>query len=97
MLAKHLTSERIGFDPLHVTFTTISTVNLFVLVASIFYFAHVGEFDTYLFVIGLVGSFLDALGIVCITKAFSCGPAGLISALATTTNLFLTIVEAIKH
>jgi drug/metabolite transporter (DMT)-like permease len=97
MLAKHLTSERIGFDAMNVTFSTISTVNFCVLIGSLFYFGHFGEFDTYLFTIGLVGSFLDTLGIVFITRAFSSGPAGLISALATSTNLFLTILEAIKH
>ena len=97
MLAKHLTSERIGFDALNVTFSTISAVNVLVMILSIFYFANVGKFDAYLFGIGLAGSFFDTLGIVCITRAFSCGPAGLISALATSTNLFLTIVEAIKH
>ena len=97
MLAKHLTSARIGFDALNVTFSTISAVNTLVLILSIFYFVNIGKFDTYLFGIGLVGSFFDTLGIVCITRAFSCGPAGLISAIATSTNLFLTIVEAIKH
>jgi hypothetical protein len=97
MLAKHLTSKRVGFDALNVTFSTISTVNVLVMIISIFYFAKVGQFDWYLFAIGLTGSFLDTLGIVAITRAFSCGPAGLIAALATSTNLFLTIVEAIKH
>ena len=82
---------------MNVTFSTISAVNALVLIASIFYFANVGKFDTYLFAIGLAGSFFETIGIVCITKAFSCGPAGLVAAMGTSTNLFLTIIEAIKH
>ena len=97
MLVKHLTSERIGFDALNVTFSTISAVNTLVLIISIFYIANVDKFDPYLFGIGLAGSFFDNIGIVCVTKAFSCGPAGLVAAICTSTNLFLTIIEAIKH
>lgn len=97
MLSKHLTSERIGFNALDVTFTTIYTVNCSTLLFSIYYFIHVGELNLKLYGIGLIGSFFDTLGIVCITKAFSCGPAGLIAALATSTNMLLTLIEALKH
>lgn len=97
MMSKHLTSERVGFDALNVTFSTISLVNICVMIVSIFYFVNVGTFDIECFWIGMIGSFVDTLGIVCITRAFTCGPAGLIAAITTSTNLFLTIVEAIKH
>ena len=97
MLSKHITSERIGFDALNVTFTTISTVNFLTAIVAICYFNQVGGFNMKLFWIGMVGSFFDTLGIVAITKAFSCGPAGLISALCTSTNILLTLIEALRR
>lgn len=97
MLAKHLTRERIGFDSLNVTFSTILAVNSLALIGSIFYFSKVGGFTTYLFWAGLAGGFFDSVGIVCCSKAYSLGPCGLVSAIITSINLFLTIIEAIKH
>jgi len=96
MLAKHLTSERIGFDALNVTFTTIFTVGVITTVVAIVYFHKFGGFNQDLMYIGFVGSFFDTLGIVFVTKAFSCGPAGLIAALCTSGNILLTIIEAIR-
>lgn len=95
-MSKHLTSDRIGFNPMGVAYSTIMLVNLIVLIPSIIYWVYYG-FDSILFWIGLVGNFADAIGIAMLTKAISNGPIGLIAALATTTNLFLTLIEAIKH
>ena len=51
----------------------------------------------YCFWLGLAGGFLDSVGIVCCSKAYSEGPCGIVSAIITLINLILTIIEAIKH
>ena len=97
MMAKHLTRERIGFDSLNVTFSTILFVNTFAVIGSIYYFSYTGTFSMYCFWLGLAGGFLDSVGIVCCSKAYSEGPCGIVSAILTLVNLILTIIEAIKH
>jgi hypothetical protein len=97
-MSKHLTSKRIGFEALSVSFTTITLVNLLTMIGAIFYFNNANHtINPKLFLIGFIGSFFDTIGIVCVTKAFTYGPAGLISALCTSTNIILTVIEAIRH
>ena len=71
--------------------------NILTAIVAYFYFKQNGGFDKRRFIIGFFGSFFDTIGIVCITKAFSNGPGGLVAALCTSTNIILTVLEAIKH
>lgn len=55
------------------------------------------DFDLYLFWLGLAGSIINTLGIVCAQIAVAKGPAGPASALSAAGNILLTIIEAFKH
>ena len=95
MLTKYITQERIGFNPSRLSFNVYLVVNIIVLIFAIPYWQST-SIDMHLFWLGLVGSIINTLGIVCIQNALSNGPAGPISALAATPSFFLVVIEAIK-
>ena len=96
LLTKHLTSERIGFNASTISFTSYFIVNVIVMIVAIPYWSMYG-FSQYLFWLGLVGSIINTLGIVCIQNALSLGPAGPVSAIAAVSAVLLVVVEAVKH
>jgi drug/metabolite transporter (DMT)-like permease len=96
MLTKHLSSERVGFDISTLAFTCYLVVNVVVLIIAIPYWSSYG-FSKYLFWMGLVGSIVNTLGIVCIQNAMSRGPGGPVSAIASVSCILLVIIEAIKN
>ena len=65
ILTKHLTSDKIGFDPSRISFSSYLLVNVIVMIFAIPYWIHYG-FSQYLFWLGLIGSIINTLGIVCI-------------------------------
>ena len=65
ILSKHLTSERINFNASTLSFTSYLLVNIVVLLVGIPYWRDHG-FDQKLFWMGLIGSIVNTLGIVCI-------------------------------
>jgi hypothetical protein len=96
MLQKHVTKERIGFDATTISFSTMSVVNGIALLFGIAYWSR-HKFHANLFWIGFFGSFIDSIGVVALSEAFSCGPAGPISAVVGLCSLVMVLVEAIKH
>ena len=96
MLAKNLTSERVGFDPTTLTFSTLISVNLLIVIVAIPYWVKHGFVQKF-FWLGFVGNFVDSVGLVAITEAFACGPAGPVAAIVSTTNLLMVLIEAMKH
>ena len=96
MLTKHLTSRlKHPFNPSTLAFSSYLIVNLIILIGAIIFWADV-IFSSYHFWIGLVGSFINTIGIVCIQNAITTGPAGPASAIAALSCLLLVVIEAIK-
>lgn len=95
VLTKHLTSEKVGFNPSRISFSAYLLVNLIVLVFAIPYWVKI-EYSSYLFWVGFAGSIINTLGIVSIQIALSCGPAGPISAIAAVASILLVVIEAFK-
>lgn len=85
---------KLKFDPSDISFGGYMIVNTLIVIGGIFYWTFV-EFDWKVFVIGFFGSIINNLGIVAINHAFSCGPAGPIAALSSTSTIMLTIVMAL--
>ena len=96
ILTKHLTSERINFNASTISFSAYFIVNLIVIICAIPYWVIFG-FSTYLFWLGLIGSIINTLAIVCIQNALSLGPAGPVSAIIAVGSVLLVIIEAFKH
>ena len=97
MLAKHMTGKDIRFDPNTLSFSSYLLVNSFVMIFAIIYWVKTDSFEPRLFWMGLAGSIVNTLGLVCVQNAVICGPAGPASALANSGNIFLTIIEAVKN
>ena len=99
ILTKHLTIPgglEHKFEATSLAFSAYLIVNLIVLIVAIwFWSAYI--FSSYLFWVGLVGSFINTLGMVCMTNAITKGPAGPASAIAGLSNIFLVIIEVIKY
>ena len=95
MIIKSLTSERMGFNPSNLSFGAYFIVNCIVMVGAVYYWINY-EFDSYLLIVGLIGSMINTCGIALIQNALATGPAGPASALASASNILLVIVEAIK-
>ena len=96
VLVKHLTTKsKFPFEPTNLSFTAYVMANLIVLCGAIAYWSLI-EFSTYLFIVGIIGSIINTIGLVSLGNAFSMGPAGPISAIAAISNLLLVIIEAIK-
>ena len=97
MYSKHMTSERIGFNSIRMAFSSQLIVNLIIMIFAIPYWINSGTFVPKYFLIGFVGSYIDALGMVVVTEAFTCGPAGPIAAIISNCNVLMVIIEALKH
>ncbi len=93
MMAKFLTKRKM--DASVMSHGAFSLINLVILIAAIVFWATV-EFDAKLFVIGLIGSIINTIGIVCAVNAIATGPAGPASALITVSRILLTVEEAIR-
>jgi drug/metabolite transporter (DMT)-like permease len=65
ILTKHLTSDKVGFNPSTISFSAYFVVNIIVLIVAIPYWVQV-DFSQSLFWIGFIGSVINTLGIVCI-------------------------------
>ena len=65
MIIKSLTSDRMRFDPSVISFSAYFVVNCVVLVGALIYWGFYA-FDTYLFVVGLIGSMINTCGIAMI-------------------------------
>lgn len=96
LFIKHLSNERMGFDPTCITFGSSSLVCLLIVIVGISTYWKYTPFDQYLFNVGLIGSIFNTIGIVAIQNAFAKGPAGPVAALGSCTALILLVMQAIK-
>ena len=65
MLVKHLTLHQANFNASTISFTSYFVVNVIVLIFAIPYWVMV-DFSPYLFWIGIIGSLINTLGLVCV-------------------------------
>ena len=97
MLTKHLiTRVENPFDPSTLSFGSYGVVNFIMIIAAVSYWNTQG-IDWYLFWVGVIGSSINSVGIVCIQNAIAVGPAGPASALAAMSTLMLVVVQVIKN
>ena len=95
---KHLTAPHVRFDAITISFSTQLFSSLIILVIGFaWYWQEVEVLNKKMFLIGFFGSILDSLGKACIQKAYSCGPAGPISAFVELNNIALIILEAVRY
>ena len=95
-LTKNLTDVKVGFHPSTLSFSAYFIVNMLILIFALIYWT-MYDFSHYLFWLGMVGSIINTVGIVCMGNAVAFGPAGPASALAAVSNLLLVVIEAIKN
>lgn len=96
VLAKHLNSKEIGFNASTITFSSYMVNHLvLLLVGGLPYWLNFG-FNLRFFVVGLVGSTFNALGVVFSTNALAISPMGQVVALQNVACLILVIIESIK-
>lgn len=95
---KHLTSKDGGqFEVYTLTFTSSMLGNgIIQIVAVSWYWQYVAEFDRNLFLIGMLTSMMDVLGMSFINDALSNGPCGPVQAYVMLTNVGFVIFEAIR-
>ena len=74
-----------GFDPLNLSFGSLSLLGLILLIA-LFNFKGISGISPHFLVIGTVSSILNTLGGVFIVKASSVGPLGPVNALYTSAS-----------
>ena len=70
---------------------------LILILAVSWYWQEVETFEGALFGIGTIAAVLDCFGKACMIYAFSVGPAGVIGAFVTISNVLLIIVEAFRE
>jgi len=97
ILVKHLTSARIKFNATTMAFSSYLLVNCIIMLFAIPYWKIYDTFRADLFWIGLAGSMINTLGIVCAQNAMAKGPAGPASALSSVSYILFTIIQAIKY
>jgi drug/metabolite transporter (DMT)-like permease len=98
LFIKHLTSPKVGFDAMTISFaTSFFSSTLIIILGASWYWQTVAIFNTRLFVIGIFGSIFDSVGKACIQKAYSKGPAGPVSAFVELNNVFLVVFEAARY
>ena len=98
LFIKHLTSAKVGFDAMTISFaTSCSTSILILIIGASWYWQSVEVFNKRLFIIGFFGSIFDSCGKACIQQAYSKGPAGPVSAFVELNNVVLIIFEAIRY
>ena len=93
---KHMTSDKVGFDPINLAFSSLGLVNLILFIVAIPYWNKNG-FNQQQFWIGLAGSFIASVGLAGLMKALSCGPIGPVLAVGDGYPPFLAIIVAIKN
>ena len=97
LFIKHLTSPKVGFDAITVSFASSCTMSIVVIILGVtWYWKEVDTFNRRLFIIGFFGSIFDTCGKACIQRAYSTGPAGPVSAFVEMNNVVLVIFEAIR-
>lgn len=94
MTQKHMTSERVGFDPSFISNSAVFSVNVIILVVAIFYWSG-AHFQYKLFICGFVGSVFDTLGKVTSLNALAYGPGGPSTALVTLSGPYLVLAVAL--
>ena len=98
LFIKHLTSPRVGFDAMTISFGSSSFTCILILILGYFWFwQYIELFNSKLFIIGIFGSIFDSIGKACIQKAYSKGPAGPISAYVDINNVLLLVFEAVRY
>lgn len=65
MIIKSLTHERMNFNPSNLSFSAYFIVNIFVFIGALIYWSNY-DFDSYLLIVGLIGSMINTLGIAMI-------------------------------
>jgi hypothetical protein len=80
MLQKHLSSDRIGFDPSNIASNSIFFTSVIVIIVALPYWVN-EHFDQKIFWIGFIGSIFDTIGKIVSQTALSYGPAGPCTAL----------------
>jgi len=65
LIVKSLTSDEMKFHPSNLSFSAYFLVNCLVLVGAIIYWTNY-DFDSYLLVVGLIGSMINTCGIAMI-------------------------------
>jgi uncharacterized membrane protein len=97
LFIKHLTSPRVGFDAITVSFASSCFTSIIVMIVGVtWYWKEVDTFKKDLFIIGIFGSIFDSVGKACVQKAYSKGPAGPVGAFVELNNVFLVIFEACR-
>lgn len=97
LFIKHLTSKRVGFDAMNISFsTTLSGSSVILIVGILWYWRVDAVFNKRLFFIGMFSSIFDTFGKACIQRAYSRGPAGPVSAFVEINNVFLIIFECCR-
>lgn len=97
ILVNYLTSHRVGFQSMTLTFTAYFIVNLVVLIAGICYWSAYSNFDAYCFWIGLGGSIINTVGIACAQVAMTEGPMAPASAIFNFNVFILLGLEILKY
>ena len=96
ILTKHLTSERIGFNPTRITFSSLGGQNVIILIIGVILWSNgTLVFSKKYFILGLISSFVLGFGVVFIQNAIKRGPAGPCLATSALSSPLLVIVEAI--
>jgi uncharacterized membrane protein len=98
LFIKHLTSARVGFDAMTISFASSCFSSIIIMIVGVsWYWREVDSFKKNLFIIGIFGSMFDAIGKAFVQKAYSKGPAGPVSAFVELNNVFLVIFEGLRQ
>jgi drug/metabolite transporter (DMT)-like permease len=84
------------FNASTLSFSAMGFVGFLTLIVFIFYSVLYGV-NVRLLIIGLVGSIINCVGIVCLSNASSKGPAGPVQALTSIQTILFTIVMALFY
>jgi hypothetical protein len=76
LLTKHTCSKEVGFDPSRITYFTFGIMYSIIMMISVFIWVSQDNFQLDMFIVGFVGSFINIIGLNCITIALSNGPLG---------------------
>jgi len=94
ILSKHLINDR-GMDSFKITYGNMTIVSFLLTMYALVYF-QTNPFDRSLLSAGFLGAIFNTSGIAFIIYAISIGPAGPVSALASSNTIPLTIIEAFR-
>ena len=85
------------FDATTLTFSSVGVIcSINMIIAVTWYWQQIETFNMYFFKVGLIGSFIDFIGLVSLQTAFTIGPGGPVSALSCFRALILIIIEVVK-